>query len=87
MIPCRHLRSRYTPSLDASGACQMGGRSPVHTNHSRLTGGFAAVNQVHVAALSIAGVGSVVALAGMVSVVGLVVGVVLLVAILGRALL
>ena len=52
-----------------------------------LTGGFASVNRVHVAALSIAGVGSVVALAGLVSVVGLVVGVVLLVAILGRALL
>ena len=51
-----------------------------------LTGGFATVGWIALAALSIAGVVSVVALAGMLSVVGLVVGVVLLVGFLGRAL-
>jgi hypothetical protein len=51
-----------------------------------LTGGFATLAGVELGALSIAGVVSVVALAGILSVVGLVVGVVLLVAVLGRAL-
>jgi hypothetical protein len=52
-----------------------------------FTGGFATLNRVQLGALAGAGVISVVALAGVISVVGLVVGVVLLVAILGRALL
>ena len=50
-----------------------------------LTGGFAELGPVHVVALSVAGVVSVVALAGVASVVALVVGVVLLLALLGRA--
>jgi hypothetical protein len=50
-----------------------------------FTGGFASVTRTQLGALAFAGVVSVVALAGIVSVVGLVVGVVLLVAIIGRA--
>jgi hypothetical protein len=50
-----------------------------------FTGGFASVTRTQLGALALAGVVSVVALAGIVSVVGLVVGVVLLVAIIGRA--
>ena len=52
-----------------------------------LTAGFATVTRIQLGALAAAGVVSVLALAGIISVVGLVVGVVLLVAILGRALL
>jgi hypothetical protein len=50
-----------------------------------LSGGFAAINRGQLVALSIAGVASVGSLAGIVSVAGLVVGLVLLVAIIGRA--
>jgi hypothetical protein len=52
-----------------------------------LTGGFVTVTRIELGVLAFAGVVSVVALAGILSAVGLAVGVVLLVAILGRALL
>jgi hypothetical protein len=52
-----------------------------------MSGGFAVVSGVQLAALSVAGVASVVALAGILSVVGLVVGAVLLVAVVARAVL
>jgi hypothetical protein len=51
------------------------------------SGGFAVVSRVQLAALSVAGAASVVALAGILSVVGLVVGVVLLFALVARAVL
>ena len=50
-----------------------------------MTGGFVTATRVQSVLLSIAGVGSVVALAGVLSVATLAAGVVLLVAILGRA--
>ena len=49
------------------------------------SGGFAVVNRPQLAALSVAGAESAVALAGILSVVGLVVGVALLVALVARA--
>ncbi len=52
-----------------------------------LTGGFAELNRVQLVALSVAGVLSMVAVAGIASIAVLVVGTVLLVALLGRALL
>jgi hypothetical protein len=52
-----------------------------------MSGGFAVVSGVQLAALSVAGVASVVALAGILSVVGLVVGAVLLVVVVARAVL
>ena len=51
------------------------------------SGGFAVVNRPQLAALSVAGAASTVALAGILSVVGLVVGVALLVALVARAVL
>jgi histidinol dehydrogenase len=50
-----------------------------------MTGGFAAASRVQLVALSIAGVVSVVALSGVLSVAALVVGLVLLLAVIGRA--
>jgi hypothetical protein len=52
-----------------------------------LTNGFATMNRIQLAALSIAGVASVMALAGILSVAALIVGVTALVAMTGRALL
>lgn len=49
------------------------------------TGGFAEVNRLQTTIMAVAGAISVVALAGVLSVVALVIGVVLLVALLGRA--
>lgn len=50
-----------------------------------MTNGFATMNRIQVAALSIAGVASVLALAGILSVAALIVGVTALVALTGRA--
>jgi hypothetical protein len=51
-----------------------------------MTNGFATANGVHLVALSIAGVASVAAFAGMLSVAALIGGVAALIAIIGRAL-